>query len=169
MTQDGEIAAEEYLSIDQDVIDKESMYDGFYGVVTNLEGDVSQVIEINQRRWKIEECFRIMKTDFEARPIYLQREDRIKAHFLICFLSLLSYRLLEIKLDKKYTVDETIQTLQEMNVCLIEPHGYIPVYKRTKLTNELHELFGFRTDTQIIKKSHMKKIIKDLDNRKTLL
>lgn len=168
-TKEGEVAKEEHLSLDQSVIDNESMYDGFYGVVTNLEDDVAQVIAINQRRWKIEECFRIMKTDFEARPIYLQREDRIKAHFLTCFLSLLSYRLLEMKLKKKYTVEETIRTMQDMKVCLLEPYGYIPAYTRTKLTNELHQLFKFRTDTKIIKKAKMKEIIKESTSHQTLL
>lgn len=100
-----------------------------------------------------------MKTEFDARPVYLRREDRIKAHFLICFLSLLVYRLLEIELDKEYTAEEIISTLREMNVCLLDGYGYIPTYTRTTLTNKLHELFGFHTDTQIIKKSKMRNII----------
>lgn len=161
ITESGEVAEEVHFELDQSVIDNESMYDGFYGVVTNLEDDVAEVIAINQRRWQIEECFRIMKTDFDARPIYLQREDRIKAHFLVCFLSLLTYRLLEKKLDNKYTIDEIISTLKDMRVCSLESHGYIPTYTRTDLTDQLHEIFGYRTDTQIIKKSKMRNIIKE--------
>lgn len=158
-TEHGEIADKEIYEIDPSVIEKEAMYDGFYAIITDIEGSVEEIIKINKRRWQIEECFRIMKTEFDARPVYLRREDRIKAHFLICFLSLLVYRLLEIELDKEYTAEEIISTLREMNVCLLDGYGYIPTYTRTTLTNKLHELFGFHTDTQIIKKSKMRNII----------
>lgn len=161
----GEVADKVIYEIDQEMIEKEAMYDGFYAVTTDIDGDVEEIIRINQRRWQIEECFRIMKTEFEARPVYLQREDRIKAHFLICFTALLIYRLLEEKLEKKYTADEIIQTLRGMNVCAVEGYGYIPTYKRTDLTDELHKLFGFHTDTQIIKKSKMRSIIHKTKNR----
>lgn len=161
VTQNGEVADEEFCTLDQGIIDKEAMYDGFYAVTTNMEEDVSQIIAINKRRWQIEECFRIMKTDFEARPIYVQLEECIKAHFLICFLSLLIYRIMEAKLGNKYTVENTLKTLRNMKVCEIEGYGYIPTYKRTALTDELHEIFGFRTDTQIIKKAKMRNIIKE--------
>lgn len=161
----GEVADKSYCELDQEIIDKEAMYDGFYAVTTDLEGDIAEIIAINKRRWQIEECFRIMKTEFEARPIYLQREDRIKAHFLICFLSLLVYRLLEQKLGNKYTIERTLKELREMQVCEIEGYGYIPTYKRTELTDELHDTFGFRTDTQIIKKANMRSIIKESKKR----
>lgn len=159
ITEYGEIADKEYYAIDQEAIAKEAMYDGFYGVTTNLEGGVAEVIEINKRRWQIEECFRIMKTDFDSRPVYVQLEECIKAHFLICFIALLVYRLLETKLGYRYTVDETLTTLRSMQVCLLDGYGYIPTYKRTDLTDELHELFGYRTDTEIIKKAKMRNII----------
>lgn len=161
VTEHGEVADKKYCILDQEAIDKEAMYDGFYAVTTDLEGDIAEIIAINKRRWQIEECFRIMKTEFEARPIYLQLEDRIKAHFLICFLSLLIYRILEKKLENKYTIETTLDTLKLMQVCEIEGYGYIPTYKRTDLTDELHEKFGFRTDTQIIKKAKMRSIIKE--------
>jgi len=161
ITKQGEIASEVYRELDQETIDQEAMYDGFYGISTNIDGDVASIIAINQRRWQIEECFRIMKTDFEARPVFLQREDRIKAHFLTCFLALLVYRLLEVKLGNAYTIDQILNTLRNMQVCELEGHGYIPTYKRTDLTDKLHELFDFRTDTQIIKKAKMRSIIKE--------
>ncbi|MEG1169129.1 MAG: transposase, partial [Erysipelotrichaceae bacterium] len=151
--------------LNQEAINKEAMYDGFYGVTTNLDCDIAEIIAINKRRWQIEECFRIMKTDFEARPIYLQREDRIKAHFLICFLSLLIYRLLESKLENEYTVESTLTALRDMNVCSIDGYGYIPTYNRTDLTDDLHNLFDFHTDTQIIKKSKMRSIIRKTKER----
>ena len=160
VTENGEIASNDFYELDEDIIHREEMYDGFYAVTTDLDEDVSEIIKINKRRWQVEECFRIMKTEFEARPIYLQREDRIKAHFLICFLALLVYRLLEKKLNNKYTAEETIRTLRNMNLTRIDEYGYIPSYERTKLTDELHELFGFRTDTEIIKKAKMRNIIK---------
>lgn len=165
VTEHGEVADSIFSELNQDAIDKEAMYDGFYGVATDIEGSVSEIIETNKRRWQIEECFRIMKTELDARPVYLQREDRIKAHFLICFLSLLVYRLLEKKLGNKYTVKETIDTLRSMNLCAIDAYGYIPAYRRTQLTDELHNIFGYRTDTQIIKKANMRSIIRQSKER----
>ncbi len=160
ITEHGEIAASEHFELNDKRIETETQYDGFYAVTTDLDGDVSDIIKINQRRWEIEECFRIMKTEFKARPVYLQREDRIKAHFLTCFISLLIYRILESKLDNKFTTENIIDTLRGMEVCNIDAYGYIPTYKRTELTDQLHQLFPFRTDTQIIKKAKMRSIIK---------
>lgn len=165
ITENGEVAEKEFFALNQEIIDKEAMYDGFYGIATDLDGDISRIIEINKQRWQIEECFRLMKTEFEARPVYLQRKDRIKSHFLICFLSLLVYRILESKLENKYTADRILKELKEMKVCSIEGYGYIPTYTRTDLTDDLHNLFGFRTDTQIIKKSKMRNIIHQTKKR----
>lgn len=161
-TNDGEIAQNAVYSLDQDKIDEEAMYDGFYAVVTNLEGDVSEIIRINKNRWEIEENFRIMKTEFEARPVYVRREDRIQAHFLTCFTSLLIYRLLEKKLGTDYTCETILQTLRAMNLTKIsEDSGYVPSYKRTDLTDLLHEIFGFRTDYEFIPKASLRSIIKE--------
>ena len=143
------------------------MYDGFYAVVTNLEGDVREVININRRRWEIEENFRIMKTEFEARPVFVRREDSIKAHFLTCYISLLVYRLLEKKLLEEFTCSEILKTLREMNMTLLsKDSGYIPSYKRTKLTDALHTVFGFRTDYEFISKADMRTIIKETKQKK---
>lgn len=168
-TETGELAEDEVWQLDEDAIEKESMFDGFYAVVTNLDEDVKEIISINQRRWQIEECFRIMKTEFQARPVYLQRDDRIKAHFLTCFIALLFLRILENKLNYEYTVEDIIKTLKKMNLTSIEGFGYIPSYTRTKLTDNLHSLFDFRTDYQIIKKQKMRNIIHQTKNKKTLL
>lgn len=159
-TKDGEAADQTTCFLDQDAIAEEEQYDGFYAVVTDIEGDVRDIIAINKRRWQIEECFEIMKTDFEARPVYLSREDRIKAHFLTCFLALLVYRILENKLEKKYTTDEILSTIRSMNVVNLEDYGYVPAYTRTDLSTDLHNIFGFRTDMQIIRKSTMRSIIR---------
>ncbi len=159
VTDNGELASDELWCVDQEIIDKEAMFDGYYAVITNLDDDVADIIAINKRRWQIEECFRIMKTEFSARPIYLRDDERIKAHFLICFMALLFYRLLENKLEYKYTVEEILSTMKNMNLTLLEGYGYIPSYTRSNLTDDLHNLFGFRTDYQIIKKQKMRNII----------
>ena len=161
VTDDGEIAEKKVCELDLDKIRDEEKYDGFYAVITNLEGDISGILKINRQRWEIEENFRIMKTDFEARPVYVRREDRIKAHFLICYISLLVYRLLEKKIGNNYTCNEILSTLRSMQVTLLSKEsGYIPSYKRTDLTDDLHKAFGFHTDYEFISKSAMRSIIK---------
>lgn len=169
-TDNGELAEDEIWQIDQEVIEKEAMYDGFYAVVTNLDDDdVQDIIAINKRRWQIEECFRILKSDFDARPVYLRDDDRIKAHFLICFMVLLFFRILENKLEYKYTADQIVGTMKKMNLTLLEGYGYIPSYTRTDITDDLHKLFGFRTDYQITKKQKMRNIIHQTKDKKKIL
>ena len=160
ITNDGEIAEKKVFSLNQSAIDNEAMFDGFYAVCTTLEDDISEIIKVNKRRWEIEESFRILKSDFKARPVYLKRDDRIKAHFTTCFLALLIYRILEHKLGEKYTSSKIIQTLRELNFFPKDGCGYVPIYTRTDLTDELHDIFGFRTDTEVIPFSKMKKIFK---------
>ena len=160
-TADGEVADKELFSIDTDLIALEATYDGFYAVCTNLEEDASVIIKINNRRWEIEESFRIMKSEFKARPVYLQRDDRIKAHFATCFISLMIYRMLKKKLAEQYTCSEIVSGLKNMNFYKISGEGYIPTYTRTDFTDDLHDKFGFRTDYQIVTMKQMKKIFKD--------
>lgn len=160
-TNDGEIAEKEFYSINTDLIAQEAVYDGFYAVCTNIEGDAATIIKINKRRWEIEESFRIMKSEFKARPVYLQRDDRIKAHFTTCFIALLICRLLEKKLSEKYTCNEIISGLRNMNFYKVKGEGYIPTYTRTDFTDDLHDKFGFRTDYQIMNMKKMKKIFKE--------
>ena len=102
-----------------------------------------------------------MKTDFEARPVYVRREERIKAHFLTCYISLLVYRLLEKKIGNNYTCNDILSTLRSMQVTLLSKEsGYIPSYKRTDLTDDLHKAFDFHTDYEFISKSAMRSIIR---------
>ena len=167
VTEYGEIAQKNIYQLDEAKILEESMYDGFYAVITNLEGDIREIININKQRWEIEENFRIMKSEFEARPVFVRREDRIKAHFLTCFISLLVYRLLEKKLGEEFTCSQILETLRNMNVTLLsKDSGYIPSYKRTKITDKLHSSFGFRTDYEFIRKSTMRTIIKETKQKK---
>jgi len=160
-TADGEIAEKEIYSINTQLISKEETFDGFYAVCTNLDDDPSEIIKVNNRRWEIEECFRIMKSEFKARPVYLSRQDRIIAHFTTCFIALIIYRLLEKKLNEKYTCCEIIKGLKDMNFYEIKGDGYIPTYTRTDFTDALHETFDFHTDYQIVNTSQMKKIFKE--------
>ena len=162
VTDDGEVAENKVFTINQTAIAEEEKYDGLYGVCTNLEDNVEEIIKVNHRRWEIEESFRIMKSEFKARPVYLSRDDRIQAHFMTCFIALLIHRLLEKKIEEKYTCEEIINCLREMNLMYVGEEGYIPTYTRTDLTDELHEKYGFRTDYEITTEKKMKKILKDL-------
>ena len=142
-------------------IERKMMYDGYYAICTDLVDDsVEEIIRVSEQRWEIEESFRIMKTEFQARPVCLSREDRIQAHFLICYLSLMIYRILEKKLKEKYTAEKIITALRKMELHIIPGTGFQPSYTRTGLTDELHEIFGFNTDYQIMTKSSIRNIIK---------
>ena len=163
MTDDGEKCSKDIPFLDTSVIAEEERYDGFYAVCTNLEDmGVDEIIRINKRRWKIEECFRIMKAEFDARPVYLQREDRIRAHFLTCYIALFIFRILEKRLGERFTYEEIIQTLRTMIMYRPgEKLGYMPAYTRTDLTDALHETAGFRTDYEILTDISMKKAIRN--------
>ena len=161
-TSDGEVAQYNSYTLNQEMIDQESRFDGFYAICTDLNDEAPAIIKANGGRWIIEDCFRITKTDFEARPVFLQRDDRIQAHFLTCFLSLIMYKYLEKKVNRggrHFTPNQIMTTLRDMNFLSIAGDGYIPTYTRTDLTNNLHGSAGFRTDTQIVTKKAMRSII----------
>lgn len=141
-TEQGEIAKSNKLSIDYTVYEQESIYDGYYGLTTNIEDNTEEVIAINHNRWKIEQCFRIMKTEFSARPVFHYKNERIETHFLICFLALLIFRLLEKKLGGKYTVSQILNTLKEMNYLELR-EGYIPTYEPNAVTKDIAEVFDY--------------------------
>ena len=160
ITKEGE-AADIQPYLDENKIAEETRYDGLYAVCTDLlDDEVCDILKVSEGRWQIEEYFRIMKTDFSARPVYLQNENRIKAHFLICFLALTLYRFLEKKLDDKYTCEELLGTLKAMNFTEIQEQGFVPLYERRAITDDLHDVCGFRTDYQFITKSKMRTIQK---------
>ena len=162
VTPDGGLAQTASYSLNQEMIDQEARFDGFYGICTDLDDTAPEIIKVNGGRWIIEDCFRITKTEFEARPVFLRRDDRIKAHFLTCFLALLLYKYLEKKVNrggKRFSPAEIIDTLQDMNFLAVSGEGYVPTYTRTDVTNNLHGSAGFRTDTQIVSKQRMKAII----------
>lgn len=167
-TSDGELAQISSYTLDREMIDQESRFDGFYAICTDLEDAAPEIIRLNGGRWRVEALFRNMKTDFRARPVYLKRDDRIKAHFLTCFLALLIYKYLERKVNRggrHFSTDEIVSTLRDMNFLHIEGEGYIPTYTRTDLTNSLHGSAGFRTDTQIVPRKTMRAIISQTKKR----
>ena len=160
VTKEGEIANILYY-LDEEKVLEEAKYDGLYAVCTDLfEDDPSDILRVSEGRWQIEACFRIMKTEFHARPVYLRLQDRIHAHFLICFLSLLIYRILEKKLGKEFTCEEIIHTLKDYNFADVQGQGFLPIYTSNKITDQLQKISGFATDYEFITKRKMKEIQK---------
>lgn len=164
-TLEGELAKVSSLALNEEAIEKESIYDGFYAVCTSLTDEAQEIIRINKQRWEIEECFRIMKSEFKARPVYLSQDQRIEAHFTTCFLALFLYRALEKKLGHGYTTCEILGQLKEMRFQAVQNAGYAPSYTRTDLTDALHEAFGFRTDHEILTHKQMKNIYKRVKSK----
>jgi hypothetical protein len=160
-TREGEVADVTVYAIDEEVISKEAQYDGFYGLCTSLDADdIEGILLVSKNRWEIEECFRIIKSEFLARPAFLSREDRLTAHFLTCFIALLVYRILENRLGGTYTSCQIIDCLRSMDFKDVKGEGYEPLYMRTELTDALHDAFGFYTDYEIVTDKMMKEIIK---------
>ena len=163
-TDTGEIACNiEYL-IDDEIYKNEEKYNGLYGITTNLIDDTNTIIKVMNGRWEIEESFRIMKDEFDSGTVHLSREDRIKGHFITCYLSLFIYRYLEHKLDDKYTVREIVTKLQEMKMLEHKGKGFEPIQTRDNLTDDLHRFLGMNTDTEIITYEKIKKILNQAEN-----
>lgn len=159
-TDSGEIAENKAYAIDEQKIQEDAVFDGLYCVATNLEDHAEGILKINQRRWEIEESFRIMKSEFKARPVYLSRDDRIKAHFITCFLALFFFRGVEKELNDKFASKEIISCLRNLMFLELPREGYMPVYERTDLTDALHTAFGFSTDNEFLSLSYLRKIFR---------
>jgi len=134
-----------------------------YELTGKYAGDVKKILKIVKGRWQIEESFRIMKSDFLARPVELSREDRIKSHFTTCFIALLIYRILEKRLNGKYTTTEILDCLKGMKLFESKGDGYMPAYERTDLIDDLHEIFKFRTDYEINTYQDIEKILGNIN------
>ena len=160
VTEDGEVASKKILSLDLDKIEADAKFDGFYAVCTTLEKDIKEILHINKMRWQIEAAFRTMKSEFKARPVYLRNDDRINAHFLTCFLSLLVLKIIEKKTGNKYSEEQILHTLRDMSAYRLRDLGYLSSYTRTEITDALHDAFGFRTDNEFLSEKTMKKILK---------
>ena len=165
VTDEGEVASKTVYALNEEKIRDEEQYDGFYAVATNLDDPAEEIIRINHRRWEIEECFRIMKHEFDARPVYVRKDIRITAHFTICFLALVLFRYLEKRLGHKYTCEQIISGLRKIKFFKIKDHGFIPAYTRNDFTDALHDAFGFRTDYEIISKGNMRHIVSETKKR----
>lgn len=163
-TADGEVAVFKVAALNLDAIADDERYDGFYGICTDLNNPVNEIVELNHNRWESEDCFRVLKTDFKARPAFVWTDNHIKAHFLVCFISLLIFRVLENKLDYKFTAPRIISTLRAMTLNIIHGDGYRPNYTRTDLTDALHHKAGFRTDTEIVTNQKIKQIVSAIKN-----
>lgn len=163
ITSDGECAEKYKLYFKNELEKYETMFDGFYAlcVPENMEANIEDILKISKERWEIEESFRIMKSEFKARPVFLRKDERIKAHFTICYLALLVYRILEKeKLKEKYTTEEIIETLKEMISNKIEGIGYKQLYRKTDITTALNNNYDFNLDKEFIGLKNMKKFIK---------
>lgn len=163
----GEVIEKWDYDLDQEKIDAEKKLDGFYAVLTDLEDDdISMVIQANKQRWEIEECFEIMKSELETRPVYVSRKEAIEGHLLICFIALLVYRILEQYLESKWTCREIIDTLRSFNITHLKGPYYIPGFKRTELTDQLTEIFDYQMQTEVITEKNLKKFSKNSKSKK---
>lgn len=164
-TDTGEIACNIEYMVDQEILEEEQKYSGLYGITTNLINDTQTVIKVLHNKWEIEESFRIMKEEFDTGTVYLSREDRIKGHFITCYLSLFIYRYLEHQLNDKYTVYEIVKKLQEMKMLELKGKGFVPLQARDDLTDDLHAFLGLNTDTEIITYKKIKEIYDLTENK----
>lgn len=159
---------EEYY-IDKETIKKEEIFDGFYAIATNLdaEDEAKKIIEINSQRYKIEDCFRVLKTNFKARPVNHQKDDRIIAHFMTCYTALLIQRIMEVKLNqegKHFTTEEIIENLKNMNVVNNHDLYYQATYTSSKICDALNETFGLELDKEYYQPKELNKKIKKISN-----
>ena len=149
--------------LDMDKIYEEEKYDGFYAVATNLDDSAKDILAVAQNRYKIEDCFRIMKTNFDARPVFLRKPERIRAHFLICYTALLIYRLMECKLDDNLThvtTSNLIKTLRNMNVVNMDDMYYKSIYSGSQALDALERCFELQLNRKYYRPSDLNKIVK---------
>lgn len=149
--------------LDMDKIHEEEKYDGFYAVATNLDDSAKDILAVAQNRYKIEDCFRIMKTNFDARPVFLRKPERIRAHFLICYIALLIYRLMECKLDDNLThvtTSNLIKTLRNMNVVNMDDMYYKSIYSGSQALDALERCFELQLNRKYYRPSDLNKIVK---------
>ena len=163
-TTSGEEVTELY-EIDQSVIEEEEKYDGFYAIATNLDDPAKDIIEISSNRYKIEDCFRVLKTNLSARPVFHQKRERIISHFLICYTALLIYRILEKKLNTTnthFTTENIIETLRNMNVANIEDMCYMSTYTCSQVVTELNAVINLGLDKKYYQPKDLNKKIKEI-------
>ena len=167
-TCDGELAPNSVMSLDLEVIEKEKAMDGLNCVATRLEDSVGEILHVNGFRYEIEHLFRVTKTEFDARPVYLRREDRIRAHFAICFIALLLLKAFQKQLneglgeEQRYSSEQIIKALAGMDYNIVRGTGYVPAYSASALRSRSCEVSGVHIDTQIVLNRKMRQLIKIL-------
>lgn len=164
VSKSGDTVIHDYY-IDQRLIEEEEKYDGYYALATNLDDDAKSIIEVNSKRHRIEDCFRVMKTNFSARPINHRNRERIVAHFMICYTALLIYRLLEAKLDDygtHFTIDDIIETLKNMGVLNSQDLYYQSSYNGSQICTALNAIFGLELDKKYYLPKTLNKTIKNI-------
>lgn len=150
-TKKGEKAVKVEMALDIDTIRQEEMLDGFYAYGTSLDDEAVDVLRIRSFHHEIEHLFRTTKAFLDARPVYVSRQDRIRSHFLICFLAMVILKMLQKQLNMpELTIDQLVQTLQDTRFLHVEGKGYIPAFTRNRLSDRLQELAGVNVSTQII-------------------
>lgn len=165
ITQDGEVAENISMSLDTKAIENEARFDGYYAYGTSLDDDAIDVLRARSFHHEIEHLFRTTKTFLDARPVYLQRSDRIRSHFLICFLSMVILKILQKQLDMpELSIDQLIKTIRDFKLGYIRGAGYIPLFERNQLTDKLQETVGICIDTQIVKSKTLNKLYRDVLN-----
>lgn len=157
--------AKDVYILNEEKIAQEEKFDGFYALATNLLEDKEiDIININSERYKIEDCFRVLKTNFDARPVYHRLDNRITAHFMICYTSLLIYRLLKKKLKEKdynFTINEILESLKSINVFQDEDK-YKPIYEQGQFLDAMNDITQIDLDSTYFKQTYFKKIIKKI-------
>lgn len=157
VTDEGELASRAVAFIDEAKIANEARYDGISCVATSLFDDkAGDIVKVNSRRWQIEECFRIMKSDLRARPVYLSRTDRIEAHFLTCFIALLVYRLMDSRLGGAFTCGKLLSALRNMDLLEIPGEGWLPAFEPNEITDALRDAYGIEIDREIVTNRQMR-------------
>ena len=166
LTEEGELAENVQREIDEEKIAEEAKYDGYYCTATSLDWEEGRILGICARRFEIETCFREMKTTLEARPVYLQRDERIKAHFLICYMALLVFRILKKLLEEDFTTTEILDTLRNFRHYDLYGQGYSYAFHKTEVTDALTERLGLDFDKTVLSPAKMEKIIRDSKKEK---
>lgn len=162
ITGDGEPAVYRTVALNLDAISDEEKYDGFYAICTDLNDNAERIMELNHNRWESEDAFRVIKTDFKGRSVFVWTAEHIRAHFIICFITLLLFRILEKELGYRYTSSSIIEKLRSMTMNIMKGDGYKPNFIRDDLTDDLHQKAGFRLDTEIVTKQKIRQIVANI-------
>lgn len=165
ITKDGRKANKVIMSLDHEAIEKEKRFDGFYAYGTSLDDDAVDVLRARSFHHEIEHLFRTTKTHLDARPVYLQREDRIRAHFLVCFLAMVVLNMLHKQITSNFkesyaeeslSIDRLIETIRKFKFGILKGRNYQPMYTRNQLTDQLQEMLGLQLSAEIITNAKMR-------------